>query len=594
MAPATDPADGPTPRAPGLPAPRPIPAGHRRSGGMRPAGSHLAITGRRRLQLRALTVLWAVVVGVFWFWWLQPEHRISTPLFILNGLPMLYVTTVLPSFYWHFVIRARIPDPLPAPAGVRVAVITPCVPSSESLDVVETQMRALAELTYPCDTWVLDEGNNPEIAAIAARHGVRHFSRLGVEAWNQPGPPFQAKTKAGNVNAWIDHVLREGRNYDVFVQLDIDHRPVADYLERTLGYFDDPSVAWVQAPSVAGNLHHWTARGQAEQDTVLQGPLQMGFYGKSSTPFIIGSHTTYRMSAIVEIGGYQPTRAEDHLDTVVLASHGYRGVYVPELIAVGDGPETFATYLGQQFAWAYSMVQIFFFHTPKLLRHYRPGQAFQFVMAQSWYTLWSLSCAVLWLLPFQALLTGTVMTNVVLSEFFLRYLPLILAATLMWWWSRSLFRPLSVLLTWRAIVLEAARWPIVLWAIVNVVLRVKRPYMITPKGAGAGDVVPGNRVYGPYFAMAWLGLAVIAGYTLLGGSTPADGYLWLALLNSATMLAVVAVSALIDVHDIRVRRGGPREVMRLRAGTLWLLTASLLALAGCVVASADLLDVAFA
>ena len=126
----------------------------------------------------------------------------------------------------------------------------------------------------------------------------------------------------------------------MFVQFDIDHRPRRDYLERVLGYFRDPEVAWVQAPSVCGNLDNWTARGLAEQDMIFQGPLQMGFYGATRTPFIVGSHTSYRTSAIREIGGFQPTRAEDHLDTVVLAAHGYRGVFVPELIAVATGRTT--------------------------------------------------------------------------------------------------------------------------------------------------------------------------------------------------------------------------------------------------------------
>jgi cellulose synthase (UDP-forming) len=92
----------------------------------------------------------------------------------------------------------------------------------------------------------------------------------------------------------------------VFVQLDIDHRPRTDYLDRVLGYFNDPNVAWVQAPSVCGNLDNWTARGLAEQDLIFQGPLQMGFYGATGTPLIIGSHTSYRTAAIREIGGSSP------------------------------------------------------------------------------------------------------------------------------------------------------------------------------------------------------------------------------------------------------------------------------------------------
>ena len=71
-----------------------------------------------------------------------------------------------------------------------------------------------------------------------------------------------------------------------------------DYLQRVLGFFRNRRVAWVQAPSVYGNHEHWPARGSSEQEFVLQGPLQMGFFGFCRTPFIIGSHYTYDMNAV--------------------------------------------------------------------------------------------------------------------------------------------------------------------------------------------------------------------------------------------------------------------------------------------------------
>ena len=235
----------------------------------------------------------------------------------------------------------------------------------------------------------------------------------------------------------------------------------------------------------------------------------MGFYGATGTPFIIGSHTTYRTAAVREIGGFQPTSAEDHLDTVVLAAHGYTGVFVPELIAIGDGPHDLATYLRQQFAWAYSMIQIFFRHTPRLIRRYTRGQALQFLFCQSWYTLWSISLAVLWALPAVALLMNQPIASVPVGRFFVYFVPVILASTLMWCEARRWFQPGGVRLSWRGIVLQTARWPVVLWALINVVLRIKRSYMITPKGKTA---VTGPRpisIYAPYIALAAFPLAAI-------------------------------------------------------------------------------------
>src|SRR5262249_6171838 len=159
-------------------------------------------------------------------------------------------------------------------------------PGHESFDVIREQLDALVSVTYEHDSWVLDEGGSPEVRALADERGVKYFTRKGVAGWNEPHPPFQIATKAGNVNAWLDDIDQRGIEYDVFVQFDIDHRPRADYLDRVLGHFREPDVAWVQAPSVCGNLDNWAARGLAEQDMVFQGPLQMGFYGASRTPFI--------------------------------------------------------------------------------------------------------------------------------------------------------------------------------------------------------------------------------------------------------------------------------------------------------------------
>lgn len=531
-----------------------------------------ALSRAERLGYLALTALWVVVLVRFWSFWLQDSHRGTPALYVPATVALAYLTAGLPTFFWFYVGRMRRPPATPLPEGMRVAMITLCVPSHESLEVIEGQLRALRAVRYPHDSWILDEGADPQVERLAAQLGVRYFTRRGVARWNQPGPPFQAKTKAGNVNAWLDHVAALGEDYECFVQLDIDHRPRPEYLDRTLGHFGDPRVAWVQAPSVCHNLDSWTARGQAEQDLVLQGPLQMGFYGHSRTPFIIGSHTTYRTAAVREIGGFQPTRAEDHLDTVVLAAAGYTGVYVPEIIASGDGPEDLGTYLGQQFAWAYSMVQILLGHTPRLVRRYRPRQAIQFITAQTWYPLWSLSLAVLWVLPLIALLTDQPIARVPLAEFLGYHLCVVTAACLMWCWCRPWFQPAGLRLSWRSFVLETARWPIVLWAVINVLLRIKRPYMITPKGAAKLGLARGGRLYGPYFALALLGVAgMLAFRPELQHAT--EGYIVLVFFNVMMVLASLLVAVGLELSSLR-RLDGLVGALAARRGVVVVLAAS--------------------
>lgn len=536
-----------------------------------------------RVRHVAVALLWIAVNLAFWGWWLRQAKHGTAWLYWAETVALFYQTTLLPTVFWRFVGKMKRPvEVLPAP-HMRVALITLCVPASESLEVIAGQLDALRKVTYPHDSWILDEGASPEVRALAQERGVRYFTRRGVEHWNQPKPPFQAKTKAGNVNAWLDHVEALGLDYEVFVQLDVDHRPRPDYLDRVLGYFRDENVAWVQAPSVCGNLDNWTARGLAEQDLIFQGPLQMGFYGATGTPFIIGSHTSYRTHAIRRIGGFQPTRAEDHLDTVVLAAHGYTGVFVPDLIATGDGPHDLATYLRQQFAWAYSMIQIFFQHTPRLIRRYTRGQALQFLFCQSWYTLWSCSMAVLWALPAVALLTDRPIASVGVGRFLAYYIPVVLASTLMWCEARKWFQPGGVRLSWRGIVLQTARWPVVLWALVNVVLRIKRPYMITPKGKAAAAGPRPITVYGPYVFLAAFPLVAMWLFDARAGSSLIRGYFGLALANAVMGAAVLATTLGMDIKQFAAGHSAPRAAVRARAGVILTLVC-LLGLTGLSVA----------
>lgn len=455
-----------------------------------------ALNARQKFVLGFITVLWLLVTYVHWAWWLSQSHTGNVILYTAFSLGTFYVITFLPSMYlfylWNMAKPVHIPVKRAKEAGVirKVALITLTVVGSESYDIVRRQLEAMINVRYPHDSWLLVDGkHDPKLEALCLYYGVYYFCRhqekkwglAMIKRWNASEPPFKAKTKAGNVNAWLDAV---GRRYSHFTQFDIDHNPRPDYLHRVLGYFVDPEVKWVQAPSVYGNMDAWTARGSAEQELVLQGPLQMGFFGWSRTPFIIGSHCTYDTNAVLEIGGFQPTRAEDHLDTVELAALGYRGVFVPEVIAVGDGPEDFVTYLQQQFAWAYSLMSILFWHTPRLLHKYGTKRVIQFMFAQTWYPLWSGASVLLFLLPTIGLLTGESIASVSYWDYVLHSTPIAAVGMLIWKFSGKWQKPTGIGLTWRGVILHIARWPVIFSALIQVLLKVEKPYMITPKGMG--------------------------------------------------------------------------------------------------------------
>ena len=514
-----------------------------------------ALSRGQRVIYWALTALWAVVVLQFWRWWLAPEHHGALGLYVATSLPLAYLTTVLPSFYWFFVGRMRRPvHQEPAP-GRRVALITLCVPSHETLDVIADQLRALTQVRYPHDSWVLDEGADPEIEALAAELGVRYFTRKGKPLWNQPGPPFQAKTKAGNVNAWLDFVEMEGLDYDVFVQLDIDHHPAPEYLDRTLGYFDDPEVAWVQAPSVCGNLDSWTARGLAEQDLVLQGPLQMGFYGHSRTPFIIGSHTSYRTVGDpldrrlpADARGGPPRHGRARRRRLHRASTSRRSS--PRATGPRTSAPTSASSSPGRTRWCRSSSGT----RRASCGATRPRRR----SSSSWRRAGTRSgrcrSAVLWVLPMVALLSGHRIADVPLTAVprLQRRDGPVLERSCGGGAAAGSSRPGSAS-PGAALVLEMARWPIVLWAVINVLLRIQRPYMITPKGdRGADALASGRRLYGPHVMLAALSIAAVAAFVLVVGHASTQGYLVLVLFNAITVLGL-----LVTVLGARAPRPAP-------------------------------------
>jgi cellulose synthase (UDP-forming) len=79
---------------------------------------------------------------------------------------------------------------------------------------------------------VLDDGRRPAMAAVAAEEGVGYITRSSNVGY-----------KAGNLRNAMEQT-----SGDFILICDADTRPFPTILERTMGYFRDPRVAWVQTP----------------------------------------------------------------------------------------------------------------------------------------------------------------------------------------------------------------------------------------------------------------------------------------------------------------------------------------------------------
>jgi cellulose synthase (UDP-forming) len=539
----------------------------------------LPVTSRRdRLVLTAFAIAWLAANIVYWSWWLQPEHIVTLPRFVVASLALGYDLTLMPAIFLFFLFRMRRPTPIEPPPGLRVAMATAVVPSVEALDVLERTVAGMVANQYPHDSWVLDEGGDPRVHELCQRHGALYWSRHGVPDLNQRQWPFQAKTKSGNYNGWLDMVGYE--RYDYLIQLDSDHVPAPDYLERVLGYFADPDVAYVALPSVYSNLNDWPARGSSEQSQIFQGPIQMGYFGWARSPMIIGSHAAYRMAHLREIGGFGPSRAEDHLDTLALVRAGHQGVFVPDILAVGLGPHTIADYIVQEHQWAFSIAQVFLKYGRGKGRLSLRQRAV-FLFSELWYSVFALSYLTLYLLPLIALLTNAPIVKTPFLAFALYSQPIILVsiALLAWCHHRGWFRPgTHFFMSWQGIILTMARWPIVMIALVNALVSVAARggafrYMVTPKGTRGVTAPQSLRVASQFVVLAAAPAIVAILYPWLahGTGNEASGYVVFALVSSVIYGLLVLAVALDHVRANR-RAGQRRRPTWLGAAPLLLVT----------------------
>jgi cellulose synthase (UDP-forming) len=197
------------------------------------------------------------------------------------------------------------------------------------------------------------------------------------------------------------------------------------------------------------------------------------------------------------------------------------------------------------------MIQVLFNFTPKRIKHYSPRQAIQFLFVQTWYVMWSLTMFMLFILPVISLFFNAPIAHVSYSDFMLHSLPITITAFMIWAWSHSWHLPHNLELSWRGVILHIARWPVVLSALVQVILNVQKPYMITVKGLHHGKQRPfALQPHYPYLGLIGIALGSCWYYLFIIGHSDTQGYLLFALQGAAVLLLVYVTALIKDMRDM--------------------------------------------
>jgi cellulose synthase (UDP-forming) len=446
-------------------------------------------TGGGGWRATILALIGTVAATAYLAWLLHPA-RVGNPLLygVLVLAELVNVVQAL-GFWWTCARRRPRRTAPPTPGVVGDAVVDVLIPTyNEPVDVVEpTVVAATALRGAEVRVAVLDDGDRPEIEAMARRCGARYLRRT-----------VHSGAKAGNVN----HALRR-TSAPFVVVLDCDHVPRPEFLERTLPYFSEPGLAFVQTPQFYANHgDDGIASAAWSQQALFFGPIAAGKDALGAM-FCCGTNVVFRRVALVGAGGFpEGSLTEDFELSVTLHEHGWTSAYVPEVLACGLGPEDLASYVSQQQRWARGCLAT---ARRVVTSHLRWRLKAQYLLSSLWFTT-GLTALVYLSLPVIRLLTGLQPVAGASADRFLLYFGPYFGLAL-----ATLAVVGAGTYAWRAYALAFATWWIHAGSVLSVLLGRRGSFVVTPKRASGRrelrPALPTLLTIGVLVAVAFLGLA---------------------------------------------------------------------------------------
>ncbi|WDZ97208.1 UDP-forming cellulose synthase catalytic subunit [Herbaspirillum sp. WKF16] len=481
------------------------------------------------------------------------------------------VSIALLSFFVNIHPLKRDSVPLDFTPG-KLPTVDVLIPTyNEPTELLEVTLRAALDMRYPAShlrVYLLDDGGtvqkrtqaspakaaeaqqrHVELQALAARHGGHYITREK----NQ-------NAKAGNVNEALAHC-----SGDLVLILDADHVPTVDFLEKTVGFFQqDDKLYLVQTP------HFFINPDPVEKNLDMFGrmpPENEMFYAVIQRgldfwdgAYFCGSAAVIRRSHLDEVGGIGGVSITEDAETAMkLHAKGYRSAYLNEPLISGLQPETFSSFIVQRLRWAQGMVQLFLLRNVFAMKGLSIPQKLCY-FSNTFYWFFSYARVMLLLAPMAYLVLGLRFYNASIAEFFAYGLPAMVGAILTsdylfgryrWTLISELYEMLQSLFS--------------LQAIFMVIRNPRAPsFNVTPKGEHLEhDTV--SQLAGPfYFVYAAVVLTMLVGLWKLFHAHEHQDVIISAL--GWDLLNLIILNACIGVlYERKQRRASPRVPVNLFA-----------------------------
>ncbi len=197
--------------------------------------------------------------------------------------------------------------------------------------------------------YILDDTQRQSIKQLAQELGCHYITR-----------PDSSGAKAGNLN----NALKQ-TNGELVVVFDADFVPTTNFLERTVGFFQQEKMALVQTPQsfynpdpIARNLGLEGVLTSEEE--VFYRYLQPIKDGAGSV-VCAGTSFIARRSALKDIGYFAiDSVSEDYFTGIRLSARGYELAYLNEKLSAGLAAESIGAHIDQRLRWVRGTLQAFF------------------------------------------------------------------------------------------------------------------------------------------------------------------------------------------------------------------------------------------
>lgn len=340
-----------------------------------------------------------------------PAHQpLRGLLFLVTHLPALVILFFLTGGlierigFFRRGKRARQAGPLPDDLP------TVCVqlPMFNEEAVARRAIEAAGALQWPRDKLtiqILDDSTDAEARAIVDE-AAANVRRRGINC------QIVRRTNRYGYKAGALEAARHTTSAEFTAIFDADFIPPPDFLKRAIGHFyqangeADPSIALVQAQW--GHLNHNESALTRAQSLWVDDhhTLQMSWRSeKWRFVNFTGTAGIWRSAGIEEVGGWQAASlVEDCELSFRHLFHGFRTVFVKEIVAPAELPNTFTAYKAQQKRWTQGWVQLQRLHLRTLAFEYKTSPIRRVHLLYHMLISWQWPVWALWLLIMPALI----------------------------------------------------------------------------------------------------------------------------------------------------------------------------------------------